>query len=74
MRNGLKQRSGQLKPPAASSKDQEKNDYQQDEVEATATVIAEPWAHIVATATKEQQKDHENDYQSHGRSLAWVVS
>jgi hypothetical protein len=56
-----------LKPPPASSKDQEKNDYQQDKVEAAATVIAEPWAHIVPATAKEQEKDHENDYQSHGQ-------
>jgi hypothetical protein len=61
-----------LKAPATSSKDQEKNDYQQDEVEAAATVIAEPWAQIVAATAKEQEKDHENEYQSHGQESSMI--
>jgi hypothetical protein len=64
---------GELQPVAASAKEKEKNDDQQDEAEPTTAVVADAWPHVVAAPAGQHKKNHENEYQWHkrSRSSAW---
>jgi hypothetical protein len=59
-----------LNPAPPSPKNQINNYYRQHQAQTAAAVIANTRAHVVPSATGEDEQNNENDYQGHVITLA----
>jgi hypothetical protein len=55
-----------LDPAASSPENQINNYYRQHKAQTAAAVIANARSHVVSSATGEDKQNDENDYQRHG--------
>ena len=50
-----------LDPASTSTKEQVKDHDDQDEVNATAAIVADSRTHVITAAAKEKNEDYQND-------------
>jgi hypothetical protein len=61
-------KAAELQPAAASPKEKEQYEDQQQEADAPSTVITNAWPHVVSSAAGQNEKNHEKQYQWHKQS------